>query len=143
MTAFSNFLEEALLQEIFNNVNFAPPTTHVALFNTPGPGEDNAGTANELTGVGSYVRITVNPATGGAPEWNAAILDGAGFLVDNADDITFPVATADWGTITDVGIYDALTVGNLLYLGTLTSPVVINTDGQFVFAAGTLDLRTE
>ena len=142
MSAFSDFLEEALLQEIFNNTNFAPPTTHVALFTTPGPGDDNAGTANEVS-VGSYARITVNPDGGATPVWNAAVIDGIGFGVDNADDIVFPVATAAWGTITHVGIYDALTVGNLLYQGLLTSPVVINTDSQFTFPAGTLDLRTE
>lgn len=142
MTAFSDFLEAALLQEIFNNTNFVPPTTHVALFTTPGPGDDNAGTANEVA-TGSYARVTVNPDGGSTPVWNAAVIDGIGFVVDNADDITFPVATADWGTITHVGIYDALTVGNLLYQGQLESPVIINTDGQFVFAAGTLDLRTE
>ena len=78
MTAFSNFLEEALLQEIFNNVNFAPPTTHVALFNTPGPGEDNAGTANELTGVGSYVRLTSTRRSEEGPSASASGLSPSG-----------------------------------------------------------------
>ena len=38
----------------------------------------------------------------------------AGGLTSNAADITFPTATADWGTVTHIAIMDAATLGNMI-----------------------------
>ncbi len=137
MTALSDFLESALLEEIFNNVAFAAPATFVALFTSP---TTDAGGGTEVTGV-NYARIQVNPETPGTPpSWNTAVVDGTSFLVDNREAIDFAVAgVGGWGTITHVGIYDALTVGNLLFHGALTASVVINDSSQFSFPIGDLN----
>ncbi len=143
MTALSDFLESALLQEIFNNIAFAAPATFIALYNAPGP-SDSDGATNEVTGT-NYARIAVNPETPGTPpSWNTAVVDGIGFLVDNREAIDFAVAgVGGWGTITHVGILDALTVGNLLFHGALTASVVINDGSQFSFPIGDLNARLE
>jgi hypothetical protein len=78
------------------------------------------------------------PATGssGNPEPNT--LPGA--TVNTNATITFPQATANWGTVTSFGLYDASTTGNLLtwdYIGnfkwipfsaTFASPSILTAD---------------
>lgn len=141
MTALSDFLESALLQEVFNNIAFTPPSTFIALFTTA---TTDAGGGTEVSGV-NYARIEVDSETPGTPpSWNDAVVDGIGFLVDNREVIDFAVAGAGgWGTITHVGIYDAITVGNLLMHGALTASVVINDNSQFSFPIGDLNARLE
>lgn len=139
MSALSDYLENALLQELFNNTNLAPPATYVAL-HTADP--TDAGTGTEVSG-GSYARVLVNPAGGSAPKWNAAAVDAPGYKVSNADDITFPTATVSWGTITHFGIRDASSGGNLLMHGALTVSKAIGIGDTFKFAAGDLALRLE
>lgn len=139
MAALSNYLENALLQEVFNNANFSPPATYVALY-TADP--TDAGTGTEVSG-GSYARVLVNPSSGGSPKWNAATADAPGYVVDNANDVTFPTATGSWGTVTHFGILDASTSGNLLFHGALDASKSVGVGDIFKFAAGDLNLRME
>jgi hypothetical protein len=139
MSAFSNYLEPKLLDEIFNNTNFVPPATYISLY-TSDPTDADSGT--EVSG-GSYARKLVNPNGGASPTWDLAVVDSAGYLVDNTHDITFVTATADWGTITHFGIHDAATVGNLLMYGALDNSRVVQSGGTFTFSAGELNLRVE
>lgn len=70
-------------------------------------------------------------------------LDGAGYLVDTHDPITFPQASGSWGTITHFGIFDAATSGNLLMHGALSASKTVGANDTFLFAAGDLNLRLE
>ena len=137
MTAMSDYLEQKLLDYIFNNSAFAQPATYIALF-TAAPSDSGGGT--EVTG-GSYARKQVNINGGAAPTWDLAVVDGVAYLVDNTADITFVQATADWGTIGWFGIFDALTVGNLLIHGALTASKVVNGGDTFKFPTGNLDIK--
>ncbi len=87
------------------------PTAYLALFTAVGTDANTGFT--EVSG-GSYARQSTSGAT-----WNAA--SGSAPSTDsNAAAITFPTATASWGTVIAFGLFDALTVGNLLawdYLG--------------------------
>lgn len=139
MSKFSNYLEAALLGAIFNKDTFTPPDTHVSLY-TSDPTDADTGT--EVSG-GAYTRMRVYDNGSGTPDWNVAVVDGVGYLVDNNDEITFPTATVAWGTVTHFGIHDAATAGNLLYHGALESPHVIGIGGIFKFQVGDLNLRTE
>ena len=140
MSALSDYLEAKYLDHTYNGVSFTPPTgVHIALY-TSAPTDADTGT--EVSG-GGYARVLVNPSGGGAPEFNVAVTDGDGKLVDNADSITFPTATAAWGTITHFGAKDAATGGNLLHHGALDEPQVVNTGGTLKIAAGDLKLRME
>lgn len=103
----------------------------VALY-TAAPSDAGGGT--EVSG-GAYARVQVNPADA---NWTAAsATDG---LTDNAAAITFPTATASWGTVTHVGIHDGLTGGNLLLHGALTTSKTVGNGDTFSFAAGALDV---
>jgi hypothetical protein len=114
MAEMSNYLENALINGTLRGTSYtAPTTTYLALY-TNDPTDADTGT--EITG-GSYVRqaITFSSPSNGA--------------TSNSSAIEFPQATADWGTITYVGIRDAVTSGNLLYHTALdTSKTISNGD---------------
>jgi hypothetical protein len=58
----------------------------------------------------------------------------------NSSAITFVTATANWGTVTHVALWDAATVGNLLWSGALSSSVAVNTGGQLTIPIGNLSV---
>lgn len=87
------------------------PTTYLALFTAVGT---DAGTGFTEVSGGSYAR----KSTAGS-DWNAASGTGPSSTT-NANSLSFPAATANWGTVIAVGLYDDPTAGNLLawdYLG--------------------------
>jgi hypothetical protein len=123
MAAFSNYLENALINGTLRATTYTAPTTvYVALFLND-PGEGASGT--EVSGNG-YARQS---ATFAAPS------DGAAST--NAD-VQFPQATGSQGTITHFAIFDALTTGNMLYYGALTTSKTIDTGDVFKIASGSL-----
>lgn len=138
--AKSNYLEQKVLDYIFNGSAFASPATYVSLYTTD-PTDADSGT--EVSGT-NYARQLVDVNGGSSPTWNLAVVDGIGYLVDNAAAITFPTAGAGgWGTVSHFGIHDALTVGNLLYHGALTASQTVNDGSTFEFAIGDLNIREE
>lgn len=128
--AKTHFLSDAVLNEVLRNVEYAQPTTvYVALFTSA---TDKNGGGTEVSG-GGYARQAV---TFGPPEPG---VDGR--KVANSAEVVFPVATANWGTITHCAIFDAAIGGNMLYQGALEASKVINTNDQFKFAAGDLSIE--
>jgi len=124
MSALSDYAENKLLDHLLGKASYTMPTNiRVALF-TAAPSDAGGGT--EVSG-GSYARqaIVINTSSGGASNPNA--------------DVVFPVATASWGTITHVGIFDATTGGNLLMWGALTTSKAIASGDQLVIPAADLD----
>jgi hypothetical protein len=123
--SMSNYLENAILNAVLRNTAYTSPSqVYIALF-TSDP--TDAGTGTEVTG-GGYARqpITFNSPSNGQ--------------VTNAADILFPVATASWGTVTHIGIYDAASGGNLLFHGALITSKTISTDDQLKIAAGDISI---
>lgn len=129
MDAKTTFLENRVLDRVLkNNAEFSyafPATVYAGLF-TADPTE--AGTQTSEVSGGSYAR---QPITWGA------IANGA---VANSGAVTFPTATGAWGTITHVGILDALTTGNMLYYGALTTPKTVANGDQVSFAISALTM---
>ena len=118
MSAFSDFLENKVLDHLLGATAYtAPGTVHFALY-TAAPSDSGGGT--EVSG-GGYARVAV---TNNATNWPAA---SAG-TKRNANTITFPEATANWGTIVAIAILDAATGGNLLFWTTITSRSVVTGD---------------
>jgi hypothetical protein len=128
--SFSDFLELELLDHVFGNAAYtAPATLYVSLF-TATPSDTGGGT--EATG-GSYARVAV---TNNATNWPAA----AAGAKANGTAITFPTASASWGVVTQFGIHDASTAGNLLVWGDLTASKTIDSGDTASFAVGELDI---
>lgn len=118
MSAFSDYLENKVLDHLMGRTTFtAPATLHFALY-TVAPSDTGGGT--EVSG-GSYARVAV---TNDATNWPAA----SSGTKRNANTITFPEATASWGNIVAIGILDAATAGNLLFWTTITSRSVVQGD---------------
>jgi hypothetical protein len=135
MPGKSDYLENGLLNHVFRAVAF--PTisgVHIAL-HTADP--TDAGTGTEVSG-GSYARVAVTRNTS---NWDAPVdASGAQRIVLNTV-VTFPSPTANWGTVTHVGIWDAATTGNLLYSAALTTSRTINNgDGAPSFADGAITI---
>ena len=123
MAEISNYLENALINGTIRGTSYtAPSTVYVGLY-TSDPTDADTGT--EVTG-GSYARQS---ATFAAPS--------NGSSASNAD-ITFPQATANWGTVGWIGILDASTSGNLLYHTPLDAAKTIETGDIFKIASGNL-----
>jgi len=119
----SNYLETQVLNHVLRNTAYsAPATVYMAVY-TVAPTETGGGT--EVSGNG-YVR---QPVTFTAPAPDSC---------SNDADVTFPVATGDWGTIVAFGIFDAASAGNLLYYANLTASRDILTSDQFRVPSGQL-----
>ena len=123
MAEISNYLENALINGTLRGTTYtAPSTVYVGLY-TIDPTDANTGT--EVSG-GSYARQSV---TFSAPS--------DGLTASNAD-VTFPQATANWGTVGWIGILDASSGGNLLYHTVLDAAKTIETGDIFKIASGNL-----
>lgn len=139
MAAISDYLEQKLIDLIANKDAFSAPDTYLALF-TSDP--TDAGTGTEVSG-GAYARQLVYDNASGTPDWTVGAVVATGYGVENDDSITFPTATASWGTVTHFGIFDAATSGNLLMHGALDESKTVGVDDVFKVSAGNLKLRLE
>jgi len=128
MAAFSDYLENALLNHVLRNTPLATPGLQVwvALFDGD-PGEGGI-SATECTFTG-YARQQVNA-------WDAP----AGGATQNTNAITFgPLTGGAPANVAGVGIFDANAGGNLLYHGAATART-LNAGDSYQFAAGNLDV---
>jgi hypothetical protein len=126
MAEISNYLEDALINATLRNTTYtSPATVYVGLYTTD-PTDANTGT--EVSG-GSYARQSV---TFGAPSDGLSASDA---------DVTFPQATAGWGTVGWIGILDASTSGNLLYHTALDAAKTIETGDIFKIASTNLTVQ--
>ena len=128
MAEFSNYLENKVLDHVLRNTSYTSPTTvYVGLF-TSDP--TDAGSGTEVSG-GSYARqsLSVTTASGG--------------IVTSSADVTFPQATASWGTISHIGVLDALTSGNLLMHTPLTTAKTIDNGDILKITSGNLTVTLD
>lgn len=125
MSSFSDFLENELLDHVFRNSAYTQPTTVYAAAYTAAPTDAGGGT--EVTG-GSYARTAITFGTA-----------ASGGTISNTAAVTFPQATASWGTIVAIGIFDASTAGNLLAWDDFTG-VAIGTGDTLQINTGDLDI---
>lgn len=133
MSQMSDYLEVQLRAHIFRTASFTKPSALYVSLHTADP--TDAGTGTEVSG-GSYARVQRDPLDA---NWTAASATNG--LTDNAAPITFPSPTANWGSVTHFGIWDASTSGNLICFGALTTPKTINNgDAAPSFATGDLDI---
>ena len=133
MSAASNFLENKVLDHVLRystDPYVAPGTLYVALFKEQGSTLTNleAGTlTDEISTSGTaYARqtITFSAASGGTST--------------SSSTVTFPTATATFGTVTAIAIMDALTTGNVLFYGNLTTSKLIESGDTFQISSTNL-----
>jgi 2-keto-4-pentenoate hydratase len=64
-------------------------------------------------------------------------------VASNSAILTFPAATAAWGTISYFGIWTALTGGTFQGSGALTTPKPVNSGDTVRFSAGALTITAQ
>lgn len=90
----------------------------------------DAGSGTECTG-SAYARQTLSVTT------------ASGGIVTSSADVTFPQATGAWGTITHLGLLDALTSGNLLMHTPLTTSKSIDNGDILKISSGNLTVTLD
>lgn len=124
MAGFSDYLENKVVGHVFGGSAYtAPSTLYVALY-TSAPSDTGGGT--EVSG-GGYVR-------------KAAAFTVSGNEASNTSAIEYPTATANYGTVVAVGVFDASSSGNLLAYGNLTTSKTVSTGDVFRFNASAIDI---
>ena len=123
--SISNYLENKLLDAVFNATAFNVTGDPYISLHTADPGETGA---SEVTG-GSYARqqAAFGAAASGALS-NSANIDFAGM----------PAVT-----VTHVGVWDAASAGNFLWGGALTASKVVNSGDTFRLPAADLDVTLD
>lgn len=133
MSASSDYLELKLLDHVLGNTTFTQPADiYLALFTADTGLEANNPTGEVTTSGTAYARQTLSFA---AASSGSASTDAT---------VTFPVATANYGTVTHVAIVDHVsntnwgTGVNVLFYGALTASKAIDTNDQFIVSSGNL-----
>lgn len=125
MADMSNYLEIKLLDLTLKGTAYAGFDRPYVSLHTSDP--TDAGTGTEVSG-GSYARTRVTMAAA----------TGTGGSVASTADVTFPTATAAFGTVGWIGLWDSLSGGNMLYHTALDAAKTIDTGDVFKIVAGNL-----
>ena len=127
--SFSNTYETNVLTWAFTATSVTRPTAwYLALFTT-NPAEDASGTEVSASGT-AYARQSASFTVSGNTASNSAAIE-------------FPTATATYGTVTHVGVYDALTGGNLIAYAALTTSKAIDTGDVLRLPLGELNVTLD
>jgi len=129
MNTLSDYAENLVLKWLLSAAAATRPTAwYVALF-TAAPGETGGGTE---VATGAYARQAIAFTVSGSAPSQAA----------NNAQIEFPTATAGWGTISHVGIFDASTGGNMLAYGEVLNPITGLADPQEILTGNIFRFNT-
>ena len=122
----SNYLENKLLDHFLGTTSYTMPTTvYIGLYTVV---PTDAGGGTQVTG-GSYARQT------------AAFSAAASGTTSNTANIDFAGMPA--ATTVAIGVFDALTAGNLLLWGTLTANKTTDAGDTLRIATGDLDISID
>lgn len=119
-------LDHILRTGAYNSTFTSSAQLYVGLF-TSDPGEAGGGT--EVTGTG-YTRVQV---TGG---FDAA----SGGSASNSAAITWTTATANWGDVSHIGIFETSGGADMVIYAALDTPKTVNNGDTFTISSGNLTI---
>jgi hypothetical protein len=129
MSAMTNYLENKLVDHIFRNTAFAMPSI-VAVGLMTAVSDPEVPTLSEVSTSGTgYGRVQVGPSVSTWKSTNgttSGVSSGTNGTTSNAAPVQFAAPTGNWGVVTHFGVFDALTGGNCLFIGTLSQPKTVN-----------------
>ena len=127
MAALSDYSEKLLLDWAMTTGSATRPTAwYVALY-TVAPSDSGGGT--EVSGSG-YARKTVTFAAAATP----------GGTTSNTGAVSYTASGGAFGTVVAIGIFDAVSLGNLLWHGTMTASKTVDDGDTLEFSIGNIDL---
>lgn len=124
----SDYLRTALLNHTLGQGSYNPPTRVWAGLYTISP--TSAGGGAEVSAP-DYARVQTT--------WSVASLG----QTSNSLDIRFPttgLTSSNWGTITNLGLFDAPSAGNMLFYGPLSATVQLAMGTDFKISASGLTI---
>lgn len=128
------YAELAVLEHIVGKSSFTMPSgPYLALF-TVAPTHEN-GTGGTEASLGNYARITCPGSNWG----NAA----AGAIANTSAVEFAECSGTNWGTMNGFALFDAITAGNMIIWGEITTPKDINIGDTAKFAIGELDVTLD
>jgi hypothetical protein len=133
---FSNYLENKVLDLLFGSTAYSVPGTLYIGLSTDTIDDTTTGSTVVEPSGGAYARVAV---TNDKTTWSTA----SNGSVQNDIDILFPEATASWGTVTHMFIADAVSGGNILVWGALTTTKAIGVGDTAKFSAGDLVINLD
>lgn len=141
MACLSNSIETSILTHQFRTGTWSKPTTVAIALCTAAPTASSTGaTLTEVSNSGTaYARQTLNPLDA---NWAINLVSGSE-VISNSSAITFPVATANYGSnVTYIALVDSATygAGNMLAFGAVSTPQTVTTGNQVTIAASALTL---
>ena len=123
----TNYFETQMLNLMRGTSITAPTNVYLALF-LSNPGD--TGTEGTEVTYTNYARQAIT--------FSAPAPSGNGLMIQNSAQISFAEAASNVGQVTYVGVYDALSGGNLLLYGQLEPPLVIQNGVTPVFRVNSL-----
>lgn len=129
----SDFAEAKLLDHLVGKVSYTKPTVAVGLC-IGDPTEAGTGAdCNEVADTNGYARVATDAA-----DWTASV----GGEIDNANILTFPEASGNWGEITHYALFDSPVYGegNMLIYDELNLAKTIIAEEIVRFSVGQLKL---
>jgi len=127
MAALSDHAEALLLDWLMTTGTATRPTAwYVALY-TAAPSDSGGGT--EVSGSG-YARQSVTFDAASSP----------GGTTSNTGAVSFTASGGSFGTVTHIGIFDAVSGGNLLWHGAMTASKTVADGDTLEFSIGNIDL---
>lgn len=101
---------------------------------------DRAGTGLVEVSGGSYARQQLPGADLNAPTTTGSGLTSIQNIISNAN-LTWPTASATWGTVVGVAFYDASTGGNFWEYGDLVTSQAVTTGNTFELPSGDITVQ--
>jgi hypothetical protein len=127
MAALSDYAEKLVLDWLMTTGSATRPTDwYVALY-TAAPSDAGGGTE---VSTGGYARQAVTFGAAATP----------GGTTDNTTTVTFTASGDNWGTVSHIGLFDAVSGGNLLWHGSMTASKTVNDGDTLEFSIGNIDL---
>lgn len=123
--SIANYLEDVLLNLVFNGTAYSGQATVYAKLHIGDPGE--AGTANAASHT-TRATVSLGTASGGS--------------ISNDVAVSFTSLAAN-ETVSHLSLWDASTAGNCLWTGALTAAVAVTTGSTLTIAIGALTVTLD
>lgn len=138
MSGLTNYLEDKIMNHVFGGTTYDKPANWYVGLLTAAPSDSAGGT--EVSGYAYARQVCAFTVTGSGTAQAA-----------NTSAITFPTAAGgDWGTVGWIGIYDALSGGELVAFQDLqksdfstSTTKIINEGDIFKFNASTIKIQLD
>lgn len=133
MSGLTSYGQKKLLDHVLAIASYTAPVSMYLSLHTTSP-TDTGSLVGEASASGTgYVRQTIT---------------GSMFATDsttgestNSAVITFPTITAEYGTITYIGLNDAVTAGNMVFWGEISEPQNKVVGEAYQFSIGQLSVQ--